>query len=142
MLIHQMKLPAIIIELDAKALVDALKNPRYGNSVISPLFDDCKVLISQIPQVCINHVFREANKCANRLANFGHSQASKFFIYSIPPVDLVSLVEADIHGESCNRRCPRLVSGCYLNVNSSLPKKKKKLNMGASTSRINNITCL
>ena len=40
MLIHQMKLPAIIIELAAKALVDALKNPRYGNSIISPLFDD------------------------------------------------------------------------------------------------------
>ena len=112
MLIHQMKLPAIIIELDAKALVDALKNPRYDNSVISPLFDDCKVLISQIPQVRINHVFREANKCADRLANSGHSQASEFIIYSVPPVELVSLVEADIHSESCNRRCPGLVSGC------------------------------
>ena len=112
MLIHQMKLPAIIIELDAKALVDALKNPRYGNSVISPLFDDWKVLISQIPHVRINHVFREANKCADRLANSGHSQASEFCIYSVPPVDLVSFVEADFHGESCSRRCPGLVSSC------------------------------
>ena len=112
LLIHQMKLPAIIIELDAKALVDALKNPRYGNSVISPLFDDCKVLISLIPHVHINHVFREANKCADRLANSAHSQASEFCIFSVPPLDLVSLVEADIHGDSCSRLCLGPFSGC------------------------------
>ena len=112
MLSHQMKLPAIIIELDAKALVDALKNPRYSNSVISPLFDDCKYLISQIPQVHINHVFREANKCVDRLANSSQSQVSEFIIHSIPPVELVTLVEADIHGVSCNRLCPGLVPVC------------------------------
>ena len=112
MLSHQMKLPAIIIELDAKALVDALKNPRYSNSVISPLFDDCKYLISQISQVRINHVFREANKCADRLANSSHSQVSKFIIHSVPPMELVSLVEADIHGVSYNRLCPGLVPVC------------------------------
>ena len=65
MVCQQMNLPAIIIELDAKALVDALKNPNCSNSMISPLFDDCKHLISQFPHVCINHIFREANKCGS-----------------------------------------------------------------------------
>ena len=74
LLCHQMNIPAIIVELDAKALVDAISNPRYSNTVISPIFYDCKCLLSQIPQVRIKHIFREANKCANRLANFAHSQ--------------------------------------------------------------------
>ena len=106
MLCHQMNLPAIIIELDAKALVDALNNPRYSNSVISPIFDDCKFLLSQIPQVRIKHIFREANKCADYLASYGHSQALDFVIHFVPPVDLVSFVEADYHGVACNKLCP------------------------------------
>ena len=33
---------ALIVELDAKALVVALTNPSYSNSVVSGLFDDCR----------------------------------------------------------------------------------------------------
>ncbi|KAL0007565.1 hypothetical protein SO802_009067 [Lithocarpus litseifolius] len=111
-LCHQMKFPAVIIELDAKALVDALSNPRSSNSVISPLFDDCKLLISQIPHVRIKHVFREANKCADRLANSGHAQVVEFIIHSAPPMDLVPFVEDDSKGVSCSRLCPVLVPFC------------------------------
>ena len=42
MLCNQMNLSDVIVEIDAKALVDAFKNPSYANSVISPLFEDCK----------------------------------------------------------------------------------------------------
>ena len=112
MLCQQMKIPTIIIELDAKALVDALNSPNYSNSVIFPLFDDCKCLISQIPQVRISHIFREANKCADRFANSGHAQDLEFIIHSTPPVDLVSFVEADYHGVSCNKLCPKFVFSC------------------------------
>lgn len=48
-LCRQLNLPAIIVELDAKALVEVLNNPSYYNSVISPLLDDYKCLISQFP---------------------------------------------------------------------------------------------
>ena len=92
--------------------MDALNSPNYSNSVISPLFDDCKYLISQIPQVRIYHIFREANKSADRLANSGHAQDLEFIIHSAPPVDLVSFVEANYHGVSCNKLCPKLVSSC------------------------------
>ena len=68
-----LKLSAVVVELDAKALVDALSNPSYSNSVISPLFDDCKLLASQIPHLRLKHIYREANKCADRLANLGLS---------------------------------------------------------------------
>ena len=77
----QRKLPAVIVEIDTKALVDAFNNPSYKNSVISIIFDDCKHLILQIPQVCIKHVYREANKCVDWLANSGHSQSVDFILH-------------------------------------------------------------
>ena len=57
LLCHQINLPAVIVELDAKALVDALSNPAYANSIISPLFDDCRQLVTRIPQCHIRHIF-------------------------------------------------------------------------------------
>ena len=49
LLCYHMNLLAIIVELDARALVDALNNPAYANTVLSPLFDDCKQLVTRIP---------------------------------------------------------------------------------------------
>ena len=72
-LCQQMSVRAVLIELDAKALVDDLNNSAYSNAVISPLLDDCKFLISQFPQVRVKHIYREANKCADRLAKLGLS---------------------------------------------------------------------
>lgn len=40
---------ALIIELDAKALVDAFINPNYSNTVVSGPFDDCRQLVTCLP---------------------------------------------------------------------------------------------
>ena len=99
-LCQQMSARAVLIELDAKALVDILNNFAYSNAVISPLLDDCKFLISHFSQVRVKHIYLEANKCANRLAKLGLSQAVDFIVHSAPPVELIPLVEADSLG-SC-----------------------------------------
>ena len=49
LLCNQLNLNVVMVELDAKALVDALKNPSYANTIVSSLFDDCRHLASQIP---------------------------------------------------------------------------------------------
>ena len=90
LLCNQMNLNGVIIELDSKALVDAIINPCYANSVISPLFDDCKILASRIPRLCFRHIYREANMCADRLAKLGLHQSLDFVIHSSPPVDIVA----------------------------------------------------
>lgn len=102
----QMNFSAVIVELDAKALVDALNNPSYSNLVISPLFNDCKILARQIPQLQSKHIYREANKCPDRLANLGLSQHPEFVVHSNPHEGLVSFVEEDCLGMVCNRLCP------------------------------------
>ena len=86
--------------------MDVLNNSSYCNSVISPLLDDCKLLIDQIPQVHVKHTYREAKKCADRLANLGLFQPVKFFVHSYPPVELIPLIEANSSGSCCNRLCP------------------------------------
>ena len=37
------------IELDAKAIADAISNPNYTNLFVSPLMDDCRLMMSRIP---------------------------------------------------------------------------------------------
>ena len=86
--------------------MEALNNPSVTNTVISPLIDDCKLMVSQMPHARIKHVFREANLSADRLARLGCSQSLDFSLYSSPPVDLISFVEADCLGVFSDRLCP------------------------------------
>ena len=105
-LCRQLNACAVLIELDAKSLVDALNNSSYYNSVISPLLDDCKLLMDQTPQVRIKHTYREANKCADHLANLGLFQSVDFLVHTDPPVKLFPLIEADLQGTCYNKLCP------------------------------------
>ena len=43
--------PAVIIELDAKAIIDVISNPNQPNSVISSIVNDCKHLAARIPKL-------------------------------------------------------------------------------------------
>ena len=56
-LCHLQNHQSVIVKLDASALVTALNNPVYANTIISPLFDDCQQLIARIPQCRIKHIF-------------------------------------------------------------------------------------
>ena len=87
LLCQHLKLNAVIIKLDAKALVDALNNPLLSNSIISPLFEDYKHLAAQLPHVSIKHSYREGNRCADRLASIALSQAMNFVIHYYSPMD-------------------------------------------------------
>lgn len=69
----QAQVQALIVEMDAKVLVDALTNQNNSNVIISSLMDDCRQLAAQIPQVRYRHVYREVNRCADHLAKLGSS---------------------------------------------------------------------
>ena len=94
------------VELDAKAVVDMLANPLYSNNAISPLIEDCRFFISQIPHVRIKHCYCEANRCADKLARLGANQNVNFICYEDLPGELGVIVEADCNGVSIARQCP------------------------------------
>ena len=68
----------LIIELDAKAVVDVFPNPSYQNNAISPILNDCRELLPRFQQVQFRHCFRQANCCANVLARMSTDQNVEF----------------------------------------------------------------
>ena len=66
-----MNIHFIIVELDAKSIVDVFGNPNSEGSIISPILDDCKQLMLQFHHIQFKHCYREANRCADMLAKDG-----------------------------------------------------------------------
>ena len=91
------------VEVDAKAIVDMLTDLQYDNMSISPILEDCKLLVFQILQIKIKHCYREANKCANRLAKKSAKLNESLAIFDNPPLDILNVVEADIRGSCLDR---------------------------------------
>ena len=90
--------------------MDALGNPSYVSNIISPLLDDCRLLISRIPQICIKHCFRQANRCANSLARMCYCLDTDFSTFDSPHVDLVDVFEDDLNGMYVNRFCTEAIA--------------------------------
>ena len=90
-----LNISSLIVELDAKVVVDILHNVNYENNVLSPILDDCRQLMSRFDQVQVNHVYRQANGYANGLAKMGAEQESSFLCFPCPPEDIRSRIEFD-----------------------------------------------
>ena len=71
--------------------------------------EDCRHLVTQIPQARVKHVYKEANKCANFLAKLGTSLENDFAMFSGPPMDLLTILEADVCGLAVNKLCPDIL---------------------------------
>ena len=89
---------ALIVESDAKVVVDLLNNDRLSNATNVSLVADCGLHLSQIPQVKVVHYFREANCCADALARIGTYQDSNMLLYNSPPPLLLNFFLSDLYG--------------------------------------------
>ena len=94
------------IELDAKAIIDVLLNSNYVDNIVSPILDDCRQLISNFSQVWIRHCYREANRCANKLAKMGSSHIIDFATFDNPPSDVLAVYKEGLNGVYVNRLYP------------------------------------
>ena len=93
------------VEINAKAILDALLNPEYVNNIVSPLLDDCRMLATRFRRICFKHCYREANRCADKLASLGASQSLDFIVLQSPPVDILTSLEEDASGLYRSRFC-------------------------------------
>ena len=93
------------VELDAKVIVDLINSRNSSNTAYSSLFVDCRLLLELIPHTKVKHVFQEANKCADALANNGCHAHEEFVIFYSPPfVDVYDIVYVDEIGENFCRQ--------------------------------------
>ena len=102
-------LPSLIVELYAKAIVDAFLNLNYENNVMSLILDDCRQLVTQFHWIRLKHCYREANRCADALARRGAEQDIDFLSFLSPLEDILNVFMEDFSGMHFNRHCPELV---------------------------------
>ena len=84
------------------AIVHLLRNSD-ATLALEPLLSDCKNLLRTFPRTRIEHVFREANQCADVLAKLGAKFSAMYVSFVIPPVVVVNRLALDREATSCNR---------------------------------------
>ena len=97
----------IIIELDAKAVIDLLSLDNHidiCSHPLSALITDCRSLIHSFEEAGLLHTHREGNFCADILAKEGSRTTSTYIELFSPPI-IVSQLMADIWGVSFPRTC-------------------------------------
>lgn len=52
----QFHFQAVMIEMDAKAIVHAFSHQANSNTIVSSLMNDCRQLVTQVPQFSFRHV--------------------------------------------------------------------------------------
>ncbi|KAK9265995.1 hypothetical protein L1049_012495 [Liquidambar formosana] len=88
----------VILQLDAQIVISLLTQQMAPTPWHLTLVTDCRSLLQRDWQVQIQHVYREANKCADFLAKYGASQVTNFVILNDPPSDLVAILLWDALG--------------------------------------------
>ena len=94
------------LELDSKVVLTWLtnNNMNYPTNMM-PLICDCRNLLDQEWEVHVQHVYHEANGCADDLAKWGTRQRNLVSVYS----DCLSFVDVsyvrDLTGHGETRLC-------------------------------------
>ncbi|KAL0002277.1 hypothetical protein SO802_016058 [Lithocarpus litseifolius] len=102
----ELQLHAVEVELDACVVSDLMNQYGDSNAVNSPLVADCRLLIAQMPQMKVNHCYREANRCADGLARLGTKHHDDILYYNSPPPSILNVFLSDLYGHEAVRLCP------------------------------------
>ena len=105
LLCSNLNIPSLIVELDAKSIVEIFCKTGYVNDAISPILDDCRMLITKFQQVQFKHYFCQLNQCADALARLGVDQDLDFRIFESPPMNAFVFFEQDNNCLCFNRLC-------------------------------------
>ena len=79
-LARQLNLTNLNIEVDTIVLVHLLTNPGTINLMLELLLNDCRNLIKLFPNCSVTHIYREANRCTDKLAKMGATQDTDLLI--------------------------------------------------------------
>ena len=94
----------LIVELDARVVVNLTSSNVDSVKPYSPLLCDCRCLLRRFPQVQVKHVYREANRCADTLARWGYLMDDAFVVFNPPSsTDVLCLINSDLAGMYINR---------------------------------------
>ena len=115
-----------LVELDVynKTMVDILQGKSNSPCLHLSLIQEVRRLILQQWTVKITHVWREANRCADALANVGFSCPVGLYVWDCPPNYVKDILFQDATGE----HFPNFVLCNVLGFCLPFELKKKKAN--------------
>lgn len=94
----------LVVESDSSIVVDLLcKDVDYTSHHYSALLELCRSDLTSFPQFKVNHVFREGNRVADKIAQFAGQNSSDFCILETLPDFLAVDVLADSVGVAVPR---------------------------------------
>jgi ribonuclease HI len=94
------------IRTDSQVIAHSLQNQTDGSVMGSVLIRKIRDLLNGPWEVKIIHIYREANRCADMLANMGSEGTSGIEFFVNPPVRVRQIVRDDVRGVAV----PRLIS--------------------------------
>ena len=98
-LAFQLGISHILVELDAKIVVDLLHSSKAPINSFSSLLNDCRYLLRQFHQARIRHIFREANRGENYLIKGGCTFAGTPVVFYFPySEELCNILNSDASG--------------------------------------------
>jgi hypothetical protein len=94
------------VRIDSAVIAQTLHDRKEGSIMGNMLIRKIYKLLEDFQEVRIINVFREANRCADMLANIGCKISDNIVYFVQPPSEVVQLVDDDYRGVSF----PRTVS--------------------------------
>ncbi|PSS34373.1 Ribonuclease H protein [Actinidia chinensis var. chinensis] len=70
-LVNRLGLTNVDVETDSKLAVQLIAGSIFSGERVNSLVNDCRRLMEEIGSTTLRHVYREANACADILANLG-----------------------------------------------------------------------
>ena len=94
---------SVIIESDCLEAINLISGEEdVENHPCRALIRDCRMMSREVA-VKLQHVLREANRCADKMAKLGSKQNEKLVRILVPPMELVDDLLADLEGTAFPR---------------------------------------
>ncbi|CAN1173824.1 Putative ribonuclease H protein At1g65750, partial [Linum perenne] len=93
----------VAIQTDSAAAITLLQNVGVSRHSHAALVAEFQALRSRQWEIMISRVYREANQCADYLANLGHSYCIGLHLFSSPDISLAHWLRYDLVGVALPR---------------------------------------
>ncbi|WCJ42997.1 Polynucleotidyl transferase ribonuclease H-like superfamily protein [Euphorbia peplus] len=95
----------IWLEGDAKTLLDIIvKRRNVKCEQMRKYINDIHLIIPELDNVIVSHVYREGNRAADKFAQLGHCVDEPTIWRCVPPEDVVPIVRDDAQGKIVLRK--------------------------------------
>ncbi|XP_056697578.1 uncharacterized protein [Spinacia oleracea] len=97
----------VVLSVDSEVVVKLLMETNIPNSSSFHLINRCKSMIKRHGwEVRVGHCYREANRAADWLANYGVNMEQRILLFEAIPGDLRTILLEDLRGMTIARRVP------------------------------------